>query len=755
MASLASSGMDSFVPRLFNKRHTSKNTTTASIWNVSPEILLGAIHSSHGEAQGEETVFPLKDSATIPESEDLRSSRACNMCGTVFSDVTSQHNHYKSSWHYSNLKRQLKGLPPQSEEEAASQVTAAPEGGGSPHGDSSSDESVISNSGSDSDSSLESDQEDEVSSSRIGTPNTQTTTPEGTVSWGKFSPRDGLQATFCPSAAISCDWAFSVNSLLLHVPPNQIASASTKAADVPDENALQPWHRLHQSLMTVSQAPTWVVLILRSGKFAGAVYHKSTMLEHKTFRRYTRRGKAGGAQSSYDKKGAAAKSAGAQMRRAGEQALREDVQKLLTLWKSHLEEASMVLVSVPKTMREVLFEGRDYSLSKADPRVMYMPFMVRSPTIAEVQNIYTKCTSIVFVRKSQQFQQSNRSPKEKGSAKPESILSTIAEVDDALDALAIESVQQIESLLQSLREQRSQRRLAKRTSRVRRDNVQLQQEELEREFEAEVCLPSVALFRAIDNGNVTAINSTLSALPAGMPGLIRQDSGGSVASNWSRSTEGDWDRVSVLAKPENLTSLASPLHYAAMHGKHECVRSLLLYGANPCALDARGRSTYAVAKDKITRDAFRRCRAEMEPTEAKDGESSPSLFMWDWDSAGVGPPLYSADEEASRQAAKEKEKARKKRAKQRKAEAAAKDAQLAQDAALAEKMRQEELAASIEQAKASAGNCAFCSKSLYDVKKPFNMPGDIGSCCTASCAMSARRKLQADAAEKRLRGTMK
>ena len=88
--------------------------------------------------------------------------------------------------------------------------------------------------------------------------------------------------------------------------------------------------------------------------------------------------------------------------------------------------------------------------------------------------------------------------------------------------------------------------------------------------------------------------------------------------------------------------------------------------------------------------------------------------------------------------------------KQRKAEATAKDIQLAQDAALAEKMRQEELVASIEQAKASAGNCAFCGKSLYDVKKPFNMPGDIGSCCSASCAMSARRKLQADAAEKRL-----
>jgi len=75
-------------------------------------------------------------------------------------------------------------------------------------------------------------------------------------------------------------------------------------------------------LQVLQARPVWCVLILRSGKFAGAVFEGETVLEHKVFRRYTRRAKAGRAQSAHDKKGGKAQSAGAMMRRAGEEALK-------------------------------------------------------------------------------------------------------------------------------------------------------------------------------------------------------------------------------------------------------------------------------------------------------------------------------------------------------------------------------------------------------------------------------------------------
>ena len=49
----------------------------------------------------------------------------------------------------------------------------------------------------------------------------------------------------------------------------------------------------------------WCVLMLSSGRFAGAVFDGLTtnILAHKSFRRYTVRAKAGGSQSAHDNQG--------------------------------------------------------------------------------------------------------------------------------------------------------------------------------------------------------------------------------------------------------------------------------------------------------------------------------------------------------------------------------------------------------------------------------------------------------------------
>ena len=71
-----------------------------------------------------------------------------------------------------------------------------------------------------------------------------------------------------------------------------------------------------------------------------------------------------------------------------------------------------------------------------------------------------------------------------------------------------------------------------------------------------------------------------------------------------------------------------PLHAAARSGDAVRVLQLLREGADPGARSARGCTPAALARDRPTRDAFRRARAE----EGAEGR-------WDWDAAGVGAAL--------------------------------------------------------------------------------------------------------------------
>src|SRR5262249_32441770 len=132
---------------------------------------------------------------------------------------------------------------------------------------------------------------------------------------------------------------------------------------------------------------------------------KKPLLMHKVVRRYTVRAKAGGGQSSHDNKGRKAKSVGATLRRYGEQALQEDVQRLLTLWQDYLQACGLILVATTKTMRSLLFEKIDNSrsakthislLQKDDPRVIYVPFTVDRPTLESAQMIRDRALQVVF-----------------------------------------------------------------------------------------------------------------------------------------------------------------------------------------------------------------------------------------------------------------------------------------------------------------------------------------------------------------------
>ena len=112
---------------------------------------------------------------------------------------------------------------------------------------------------------------------------------------------------------------------------------------------------------------------------------------------------------------------------------------------------------------------------------------------------------------------------------------------------------------------------------------------------------------------------------------------------------------------------------------------------------------------------------------------------YDWDQQ-TGVPSALTDDMLKAQ--KEKEKEKKKRARQKKKD---------------EKKYQEEEAKIAAEAKAaeeakkrtSCGNCDTCNKSLYrsEMFEVFDR-----KCCSSTCVVLCRRKLMAEAAEKRMKG---
>ncbi|CAI5704236.1 unnamed protein product [Peronospora effusa] len=139
----------------------------------------------------------------------------------------------------------------------------------------------------------------------------------------------------------------------------------------------------------------WAVFLLRSGRFAGAVFDKDKALCHKTFQRYTTRRKQGGAQFASDASGKA-KSAGATLRRYNEAALKQDVAMLLIEWKDVLKDAELIFLSSGKTERATFFPEKNAVLQPDDKRLKRIPFATFRPTFEEVCRVRSDLSSVRF-----------------------------------------------------------------------------------------------------------------------------------------------------------------------------------------------------------------------------------------------------------------------------------------------------------------------------------------------------------------------
>jgi hypothetical protein len=662
--------------------------------------------------------------AVLDNEVDLRLCPAvggltCNACIMTFVNVGEQRSHFKSVLHNTNLRRRLQGLAvldassiDTDESNGREAITAEADNESGDSGD-----DAAANDNADDFEGLELKDLRPVSG----------ILPEGEYS-RTVSGTYGPVLTFRP--VHHPNWEFSCSEILLKTP---------EVVNPKDAVQINPWSTLLSGFNFLREnSRIWCILILRSGKFAGAVFDGETVLAHKVFRRYTIRAKSGGSQSSYDNAHGKAASAGAMMRRQGEVMLKEDVADLLRSWQAHLQTCFTILVSCPKTMKNVLFDDnvREAVLRKDDLRIRSVPFMVSTPTFEEVLRVRDRCSVVIFRRYASQ-----------------SLISTATDITVAdeefckdLPSADVASYNIVSSVLSASSSSSSSPTpyVAVASEFSAEADVKPADEAeavlISELYELPDCKLNRRLFEAIDIGDTEGISRLI--LEINRLVFVREVLTGESADSLRDMTIDctgledieDWELGDIVNMPANVETMDTPLHRAATQGVSGAVSILLENSADPCRIDVRGRVPYMVSKDKATRDAFRRARAADENA-------------YNWSAAGVPTALTSEMEKAQREKEKEKKKkAKAKKKDQKTREDGTKEAQLVDEEAeeaqrhnLEEQRRQQELT--------SAGICASCGSSLLNV--PFLCVMGY-RCCSNTCVIRFKRKLAADAALERI-----
>ncbi|KAI6044255.1 hypothetical protein EDC04DRAFT_2643746 [Pisolithus marmoratus] len=316
----------------------------------------------------------------VPAKEQASTSaRSCNVClGTAFADVDEQRSHFRSDWHRYNVKIRLKGGNPVSESIFAQLVEGL--------------EDSLSGSASEDESAYESDAVDTLIT-RIKRNVLSDTPEEGTP---KF-----------PTSAV----------IWFHSPPaTQIGIYRMLfPLETPSTAYLS---ELKQMQTPMEGGRKWAVFMVAGGHFAGAIVRVSRpaeeevpvpasarkkppkakpetlIVKHKTFHRYTTRRKQGGSQSVNDNAKGAAISAGAMLRRYGEQALRDDIRGLLQDWAEDIHECERIWIRASASNRRIFLDYDDCVINKGDDRLRTFPFPTRRPTQSELSRCLLELTQV-------------------------------------------------------------------------------------------------------------------------------------------------------------------------------------------------------------------------------------------------------------------------------------------------------------------------------------------------------------------------
>jgi hypothetical protein len=153
---------------------------------------------------------------------------------------------------------------------------------------------------------------------------------------------------------------------------------------------------LKQAMIDLTIPQFWIILMRSGGHFAGAVFKGSTVVDHKTFHRYTVRAKRGTIQSSRDahQGGHKPRSAGASLRRYNEAALEQEIDQLILSWKQYIDKATLIFTRAPKHTKYPFTSGKNSPIISGDPRVRNIPFMTRRPTFSQVKFVQLSLSTL-------------------------------------------------------------------------------------------------------------------------------------------------------------------------------------------------------------------------------------------------------------------------------------------------------------------------------------------------------------------------
>lgn len=297
----------------------------------------------------------LENPSSITESDCSLSNLSisehmhCSYCDVDFIDRSSQVDHYKSDWHRYNLKQKMQGKLCINENNFEDIMC----------------NDLSSISGSDS----ETEEEEEVSSF------SQDNTNEVVTSSNSYIAEYRYPKVFFHN---NQEELLSIYRCVLYGKrniPETVEEITSLASHVLD----------HMK---------WGIFMAAGNHFAGAIFEGEDLKLHKTFHRYIVRAKRGSAQSSHDKMGSAAKSAGANLRRYNEAALAQEVKDLLLLWSTDIALCHRIFVRAPSFNKALLFGGKSPVLKKDDIRIRQIPFPTRRPTIKELKRVHQTLATI-------------------------------------------------------------------------------------------------------------------------------------------------------------------------------------------------------------------------------------------------------------------------------------------------------------------------------------------------------------------------
>ncbi|KAL5492349.1 hypothetical protein ACEPAI_3796 [Sanghuangporus weigelae] len=314
------------------------------------------------------------------ETEHVTSgSRSCNIClGVTFADVDDQRAHFRSDWHRYNVKAKLSNGKVITETEFVSLLEGL--------------EDSLSGSESSSDS------DEDVSNSDA---------VQALLSKARLKSRSPSPTAIMNIPHSALTWFHSPPSTQIGIYRTVFSQSSASNAQLSELREMQT---------PLPEGRKWAMFMVAGGHFAGLVVRVSRpsggneetlqkgkqkkavpemeILLHKTFHRYTTRRKQGGSQSLNDNAKGNAKSAGATLRRYGEQALRDDIRNLLSEWAEDINACERIWLRASSSNRRIFVDYDEAIIAKGDKRLRTFPFPTRRPTQAELSRCLMELTRV-------------------------------------------------------------------------------------------------------------------------------------------------------------------------------------------------------------------------------------------------------------------------------------------------------------------------------------------------------------------------